>query len=65
MVCGAWIVSDHDDGLFRIAVQLFQDGQDLVGGLRVEVAGRLIGKNQGGIGDDCAGDGDALFLTAG
>ena len=32
--------------------------------LRVEVAGRLVGEQQRRIGDDGAGDRDALFLSA-
>ena len=39
--------------------------QDLVAGLAVEVAGRLVAKQDRGIGDDGAGDADALLLAAG
>ena len=46
----------------------FRDGQqfhdlDAAGG--IEVAGRLIGQQHDGLGDDGAGDGDALLLAAG
>ena len=34
-------------------------------GARVEVAGRLVGQEDGRVGDERAGDGDALLLAAG
>src|SRR2546426_6160198 len=45
VVRGAGIVRDHDDGLLRIAVQLFQNREDFIGGLSIKIAGRLIGQN--------------------
>ena len=59
------VVGDHDDGLAVLAVQHLQQVQHLVGGLAVEVAGRLVADQQGRIGDQRAGDGDALRLAAG
>ena len=38
--------------------------EDLVGGGAVEIAGRLVAEQQRRIGDDGAGDGDALLLAA-
>ena len=42
-----------------------QQVEDFVGGLRVEVAGRLVGDDQRRVGDDRPGDADALLLAAG
>ncbi len=36
-----------------------------MGGVAVEVAGRLVGEDQRGVGDDRARHGDALLLAAG
>ena len=62
---GLRVVGDHDDGLAVLAVELLQQAEDLLGGLAVEVAGRLVADQQRRIGDDRAGDGDALLLAAG
>ena len=46
----------------------FERGQllhDLAAGGRVQVAGRLVGHDDGGLGRNRAGDGDALLLAAG
>ena len=59
------IVRDHDDRLAVLAVERLQQIQDLVAGLAIEVAGRLVAEQQRRIGDDGAGDADALFLAAG
>ena len=58
-------MSDHDDRLAELAVEQAEQPQDLVGALAVEVAGRLVGDDQVGVGDDRPGDRDALLLTAG
>ena len=42
-----------------------QQGQHLVRGGGVEGAGRLVGEHDRGLGDQRAGDGDALLLAAG
>ncbi len=39
--------------------------QDFVGAFAVKVAGGLVAEKEGRIGDDGAGDGDTLFLSAG
>ena len=45
-------------------LQLAQQGEDRLGVARVEVAGRLVGDDEVGVGDDGARDGDALLLAA-
>ena len=35
VVCGARVVRDHDDGLLGIAIQLFQNREDFIGGLSI------------------------------
>src|SRR5690606_12627148 len=62
---GLRVVGDHDDGLAVLAVEHLQQAQDLVGGLAVEVAGGFVADQQGGVGDQGAGDRHALFLAAG
>ena len=54
---------DHDDEL--IPGYLLEDIHDLHGGLGVERAGRLVGKQDIRIVHKRAGDGDALHLAAG
>ena len=56
---------DHDDRLLELAVELLEQVEDLAGGGAVEVAGRLVGDEQVGVGDDRPGDRDALLLAAG
>ena len=58
------LVRDQHDGLAAV-VQLLEDAHDLFGRARVEVAGRLVGEEDGRIGDQRAGDGHALLLAAG
>ena len=43
---------------------LWKTRHDLLGGLRVEVAGRLVGEHELGLVDQRAGDRDALLLAA-
>src|SRR5690606_22475892 len=62
---GLGVVGDHDDGLAVFAVEHLQQAEDLVGGLAVEVAGGLVADQQGGVGDQGAGDRHALLLAAG
>ena len=45
--------------------QAAQQGQDLLAVGRVEVAGRLVAQDRLRLGDQGAGDGDALHLAAG
>ena len=66
--CGALgrvrIVRDHDDRLAVLAVERLQQVEDLVARLAIEVAGRLVAEQQRRVGDDGAGDADALLLAA-
>src|SRR5262245_31346096 len=59
------IMCDHDDGLFEFFVELFENGQNFLRRLGVQVPGRLIGKNKGRICNDSSRYRHALFLTAG
>ena len=61
---GVRIVRHHDDGLAVLAVERLQQVEDLVAGLAIEVAGRLVAEQQRRIGDDRARDADALLLAA-
>ncbi len=61
---GAGVVGDHHDGLAVLLVERRQQVEDLVAGLAVEVAGGLVGQQQRRVGDDGAGDADALLLAA-
>ena len=57
------VMRDHDDEL--ILGYLLENIHDLHGGLGVERAGRLVGKQDIRIVHKRAGDGDALHLAAG
>src|SRR3954462_13426891 len=61
---GGRVVRDHDDRLAELVDGAAQEVEHLAGGLRVEVAGRLVGEADGGLARECAGDGDALLLAA-
>jgi hypothetical protein len=58
-------VRDHDDGFAVLPVQRLEQVQNLVPGLAVQVAGRLVAQQQGGVGDNRSGDAHALLLPAG
>ena len=58
------IVRDHHDRLPVIAVERLQQIEDLVAGLAIEIAGRLVAEQQRRVGDDRARNADALFLSA-
>ena len=58
------IVGDEQDRP-AAGMQVAQDGHHLGTAGAVEVAGRLVGQEQGRLGDQGAGDGDALLLPAG
>ena len=59
------VVRDHQHGLVVLAHQLLDQRHDFVGALAVEVAGGLVAEQKRGIGDDGAGNGHALLLSAG
>src|SRR6266571_2329709 len=61
---GVRVVSDHDDGLAVFSVQRLQQIQNLIAGLSVEVACRLIAEQQRGVADNGAGDANALLFAA-
>ena len=58
------VVRDDDDGRAEARVQVADQRQDLVAGVRVEVAGRLVGEQDRRIDRQRARDGDALALAA-
>jgi hypothetical protein len=58
------LVGDEDDGV-ALGLEIVEEGHDLDAGLGVEVAGGLVGEDDGGVVDQGAGDGDALALSAG
>ncbi len=49
----------------RLAVETLEQRDDLLAGLQVEVAGGLVGQDDGGVVGEGPGDGDALLLAAG
>ncbi len=59
------IVRHHHDGLAVLLVERLQQIEDLVAGLAIEIAGRLVAEQQRRIGHDRARDADALLLAAG
>ena len=59
------VVGDHDDRLAQVVDAGPQQGQHLVRGPGVEGAGRLVGQDDRGVGDQRPGDRDALLLAAG
>src|ERR687889_305039 len=52
---GLGVVGDHDDGLVEAVVHLLEHVEDDGRVLRVEVSGRLVGEDDGRVGDDGAG----------
>ena len=58
------VVGDHDDGLAG-AVEVREEIDDAGAGGEVEVAGGLVGEEDGGVVGEGAGDGDALAFAAG
>ena len=61
---GARVVGDHHDRLPEVAHRVAQELEDLAARLRVEVAGRLVGEDDGRARDERARDRDALLLAA-
>ena len=59
------IVGHHDDGLAMVAIEDAQEFEDLIAGLPIEVAGRLVTEQEHRIAHDRPRDPDALFLAAG
>ena len=63
--CRLRIVGDHQHRLLELLVAAAQHGKHRVGIGSVEVAGGLIGKNNGRAGDERARDRNPLLLAAG
>jgi hypothetical protein len=61
----ARVVGHHHDRLPELADRLPQEVQDVSRGVRVEVAGGLVGEDQIGLVDQRPGAGHPLLLTAG
>ena len=59
------LVSDHDQGDLFLLIELREDVHDLRARLGVQVSGRLVRQDQGGIVQQRPGDGDPLLLAAG
>src|SRR4029077_1504300 len=59
------VVRHHDDRLAVLAVEYLQQSQDLIGGLAVEITGRLIAHQQLRVRHQRPRDRDALLLAAG
>ena len=62
---GAGIVRDHDDRLAELVRRPPQEREDVRARLRVEVAGRLVGEDHGGLGQQRTRDRNTLLLAAG
>ena len=58
------VVRHHHQRLAELAVQPAEQLHHRRGRHRVEVAGRLVGDDDPGVGDDRPGDSDALLLAA-
>ena len=58
------LVGDEDDGV-ALGLELVKEGHDLDAGFGVQVAGGLVGQDDGGTVDQGAGDRYALALSAG
>jgi hypothetical protein len=58
------LVGDDQEGRRALRVLLAKEVEDLVGGLRVEVSGRLVGKHERRFVHQGSGDRDALLHAA-
>src|SRR5271168_805706 len=59
------VVCNHQHSLVVGTDEFLDEGHDFIGGFAIEIAGGLVTEKESGIGDDGAGDGDTLLLTAG
>jgi len=57
------VVSDHDYG-GPLAMQLLEERQNLVASIAIKSAGRLVGKDQRCLIDECPSDCNALLLAS-
>src|SRR5439155_13350629 len=62
--CDVVLVGDQNDSV-ACPLQPVEQVHDFDAGSRVQVAGRLVGQDDGGMVHQGAGDGDALALPAG
>jgi hypothetical protein len=62
---GMGIVRHHDDRLAVLAVERLEQIQNLIPGLAVQVARRLVAQQHGRVGDNRAGDAHPLLFAAG
>src|SRR5215212_6181699 len=58
------VVSDEDKRVSLLPVELHQEVHDLLGGLRVQRTGRLVGPHYGGVVHERTGDRHPLLLAA-
>lgn len=58
------VVGDHQEGGLLFFVQIHQQLHDVVGGVVVQVAGRLVCQDEFGMVEECAGDGNPLLLAS-
>jgi len=58
------IVRDENDGCALRAIEFVNDAQNVLSRFRVEVAGRFVAQQDGGIVGERARDGDALLLPS-
>src|SRR5438309_6052631 len=54
---------DHNDRIAAL-IEILEQRHDFLTGFGIEIAGRLVGQNDGWLGDQRAGDGHPLPLTA-
>jgi hypothetical protein len=59
------VVGDQHHGEVLVAPESFQQGDDVVPGVLVEVAGGLVGQQDLGLLNQRPGNGDSLLLPAG
>src|SRR4030095_12164671 len=59
---GLGIVRHHDDGLAELTIEPFEQIENLLRGVAIEIAGGLVGHDQRRIGDQRTRDRDALLL---
>ena len=59
------VVRDHDDRFASVLAERLQCAEHFLRAARIEIAGRLVGDDERRVGDERAGDGDTLFLSAG
>lgn len=58
------VVGDHQEGGLLLFVQIHQQLHDVVGGVVVQVTGRLVCQDELGMVEECAGDGNPLLLAS-